>query len=81
MKHDYFYIGQAACGHIRCAIIDGESAQDKKEVADVVAEMVRDGLNVSRVENDDVVRSKWGSCHVCDPKRHPAPIPLFGTTK
>ena len=53
------YIGRAACGCIRAAIVDGE---DKQRVAAFVADIVRRGLTVDRMACADVRAAAWSVC-------------------
>lgn len=55
----YSYIGRCKCGAIVAATID-EPAR-KRQVAQDVAEMIRDGLAVERVDSD-VVRVRFSRC-------------------
>lgn len=62
------YVGYCKCGSLVAASVD--SPERAKETAAFVAEMIRDGLRVERVDSD-VVRVSFDYC-AC-PKNEPAP--------
>jgi hypothetical protein len=61
------YIGVAACGHIRMAVVD--KPERVKDTAKAVSGAVRAGLQVKRVTTEEVRSGNWGTCAKCEPPK------------
>ena len=61
------YVGIAACGHFRMAVVD--TLEHTKEVAKSIAMAVRRGLRVERMTTAQVRAGNWGQCETCRPKQ------------
>lgn len=67
---EYAYIGRCKCGALVAATVD--NPERKRQVAQDVAEFIRDGLAVERVDSD-VVRVQFSRC-TCEVEAESLPM-------